>query len=101
MTAGEWSLATAFNTTTAWLTKYADAQKQLYAQSSDAASGWIFWNWKIDADAQSYPILGQHLQWSYKEALAAGIFTADPADLVDQDVCKVRLRSFRLCCVAQ
>lgn len=41
---GEWSLATGFNATDAFLKKWADAQKTMYSASStiySASSGWI------------------------------------------------------------
>jgi len=80
---GEWSLATAFSTTTDFLKKWGDAQKLAYAQGA----GWTFWTWKIDADAMTYPLLGQYVQWSYRDAVNAGIFTEDPADYFNEDVC--------------
>lgn len=36
---GEWSLATAFNTTTCFLKKFGDAQKLVYSKGA----GWVFW----------------------------------------------------------
>jgi len=79
---GEWSLATAFNTTFDFLRKWGDAQKLTYAEGS----GWTFWNWKIIvSDFLPYP---QYLQWSYKDALEAGLFTAKPYEVFDKDVCK-------------
>jgi len=80
---GEWSLATAFNTTTDFLKKWGDAQKLAAAEGA----GWVFWTWKLDQDAKTYPILGQYIQWSYRDAVAAGIFTAEPDDYFDKDVC--------------
>lgn len=80
---GEWSLAVAFNTTNAFLKQYGDAQKLLYS----SGGGWLFWNWKIDQDAQTYPIAGDYLQWTYMDALSAGLFTSNPADVFDEDVC--------------
>jgi aryl-phospho-beta-D-glucosidase BglC (GH1 family) len=80
---GEWSLATAFNTTTDFMRKWADAQKLTAAQGA----GWTFWVWRMNADALTYPILGQYLQWSYSAALSAGIFTADPSAYFDENVC--------------
>ncbi|KAF7975271.1 hypothetical protein HWV62_10156 [Athelia sp. TMB] len=82
---GEWSLATAFNTTNAFLQQWGDAQKLAWA--GPGSVGWVFWNWKLEEDAQTYPIAGAYLQWSYRDALAAGLFTADPAEYFDENVC--------------
>jgi hypothetical protein len=46
-------------------------------------------NWKIDQDAQTYPIAGDYIQWTYMDALSAGLFTANPEDVFDEDVCDV------------
>ncbi|KAF7975255.1 hypothetical protein HWV62_10124 [Athelia sp. TMB] len=88
---GEWSLATAFNTTTVFLKQWGDAQKLAWAGAGGA--GWVFWNWKVEQDAKTNPILGAYLQWSYKDALAAGVFTADPAEYFDPNVCTTFLNS--------
>ncbi|KZP09600.1 glycoside hydrolase family 5 protein [Athelia psychrophila] len=86
---GEWSIATAFNTTDAFLRQWGDAQKLTWSGTGSEAKsvGWVFWNWKVDQDARTYPILGKYLQWSYRDALAAGLFTPDPADYFDENVC--------------
>ncbi|KDQ06470.1 glycoside hydrolase family 5 protein [Botryobasidium botryosum FD-172 SS1] len=82
---GEWSLAVAFNTTNHFLKKWGDAQKLAYG--SNGASGWMFWSWKIAPEAQTYPIPNTAIQWTYKDALAAGLFTQDPNDVFDRHVC--------------
>lgn len=47
---GEWAISTNFTTTSDdFLRQWGDAQKQAYSK----ADGWIFWNWKVDADVQA------------------------------------------------
>ncbi|EJD55088.1 glycoside hydrolase family 5 protein [Auricularia subglabra TFB-10046 SS5] len=74
---GEWSLATGFNASDAFLKKWADAQKTMYA----ASSGWIFWSFKI-GEGQA-----EQKQWDYFEALRRGYFTKSPSAVWDKNVC--------------
>ncbi|KAH9968445.1 glycoside hydrolase superfamily [Lactifluus volemus] len=94
---GEWSLATRFNATDDFLSKWADAQKLTYNQSA----GWLFWNFKIE------PTSSYARQWSYMEGLNRGYLTIDPSQFHDPNVCapyrnisstrvRARLRASRL-----
>jgi len=80
---GEFSLALGFNATNEFLKKYGDAQKYIW----NKGQGWTFWNWKVDKNVQSYPILYQYLQWSYMDSVAEGVMTRDPSKLWDEKVC--------------
>ncbi|KAF8631314.1 hypothetical protein AX15_002460 [Amanita polypyramis BW_CC] len=73
---GEWSLATEFEATDAFLQQWADAQKLVFSKGG----GWIFWNFKATGRSAR--------QWSYLEGLERGFFTRDPAALNDPNVCK-------------
>jgi hypothetical protein len=86
---GEWSFATAFNTTNDFLKKWGDAQKR----AADQGAGWLFWNWKVTPEAQTWPIDGAALQWSYRDALKAGLLTANPGEYFDKNVCAPYLNS--------
>ncbi|KAF8651858.1 hypothetical protein AX16_004632 [Volvariella volvacea WC 439] len=80
---GEWSLATQFSASDAFLRRWADAQKLQY--SKDA--GWIFWNFKIE------PTAGTARQWSYYEGLRRGYLTKDPSQYHDPHVCDAYVRN--------
>ncbi|EUC58895.1 glycoside hydrolase family 5 protein [Rhizoctonia solani AG-3 Rhs1AP] len=76
---GEWSLATNFNQSGDFLSKWADAQKFIYAGQAD---GWIFWNFKLEEGSTNTQY------WSYYRGLEAGHFTKDPSKLTNPDICK-------------
>ncbi|CAE6454224.1 unnamed protein product [Rhizoctonia solani] len=76
---GEWSLATNFNASGEFLSKWADAQKFIYAGQAD---GWIFWNFKLEEGSSNTQY------WSYYKGLEAGHFTKDPSKLANPDICK-------------
>jgi len=77
---GEWSLATQFNATDAFVKVWADAQKLIYGQGA----GWFFWNFKIEKSELegSFP-----RQWSYFEGVALGYLTRDPSQFHNASVC--------------
>lgn len=74
---GEWSLATNFNATDAFLKDWADAQKLAYSESA----GWIFWNFKLE------PATQETREWSYLFGLEQGYLTQDPSQYHDPNVC--------------
>ncbi|KAG9097098.1 hypothetical protein FS749_007077 [Ceratobasidium sp. UAMH 11750] len=75
---GEWSLATNFNASNAFLHDWSDAQRHIYAGQAD---GWIFWSFKIEKGSPYIPA------WSYFDALDAGYFRRDPSQLTNPNVC--------------
>ncbi|KZT58409.1 glycoside hydrolase family 5 protein [Calocera cornea HHB12733] len=75
---GEWSLCTNFDSDNAFLQQWSDSQKLIYGQSA----GWIFWSLKMANDSASSPI-----QWSYLDAVAAGVMTEDPTAFFNPDIC--------------
>ncbi|KZO99801.1 glycoside hydrolase family 5 protein [Calocera viscosa TUFC12733] len=75
---GEWSLCTNFDSNNTFLQQWSDSQKLIYGQSA----GWIFWSLKMANDSTSAPI-----QWSYIDAVAAGVMTEDPAAFFNPDIC--------------
>ncbi|KAJ6561094.1 glycoside hydrolase family 5 protein [Mycena vulgaris] len=77
---GEWGLPVQFNTTDAFLRKWADAQKLAYSQGA----GWIFWNFKIEISALA---ADKAREWSYLEGVRRGYLTKDPSKVHDPDVC--------------
>ncbi|EJT98876.1 glycoside hydrolase family 5 protein [Dacryopinax primogenitus] len=81
---GEWSLAVNFNTTNSFLQQWSDSQKFIYSQSA----GWIFWALKIANDATAPPT-----QWSYIDAVNAGIMNPDPAALFNSSICDPYINS--------
>ncbi|KAF8308760.1 glycoside hydrolase [Clavulina sp. PMI_390] len=80
MAFGEWALSTAFSTTDQFNRDYGDAQKLAYSQGA----GWIFWNFKVDPDAD---VGGDYRQWSYFDAVNNGLLTKKPDDYFDTNVC--------------
>ncbi|KAL8283566.1 hypothetical protein RQP46_005669 [Phenoliferia psychrophenolica] len=78
---GEWSLGTEWNISTdQFLRDFGDAQKRTFSRGA----GWFFWSMKLEPDADS---LGDWRGWSYFDAVAAGLFTADPKALFNESVC--------------
>ena len=98
---GEWAISTAFSSTTdAFLKQWGDAQKLAYSKGG----GWIFWNWKVDPDAQVpeqkmwYVFVASGLHEarvslrilffrSYREAIAGGVLHPRPDQYFDSNVC--------------
>jgi len=76
---GEWAISTAFPTNDTFLKQWGDAQKLAYSRGA----GWMFWNWKVDADAT----VPQQKMWSYRDALAGGVVTQKPDEYFDVNVC--------------
>lgn len=77
---GEWAISTNFTTTTdTFLRQWGDVQKQVYSQGA----GWIFWNWKVDPDAQ----VPEQKMWSYKDAVAGGVMYPTPDGYFEPNVC--------------
>jgi len=83
---GEWSLATQFDASDAFLRIWADAQKLMYGQGA----GWLFWNFKIEKSELegSFP-----RQWSYFEGVDLGYLTRDPAQFHNASVCHPYINS--------
>ncbi|KAM0750814.1 glycoside hydrolase family 5 protein [Meredithblackwellia eburnea MCA 4105] len=78
---GEWSLGTQWaNASSTFLKKFSDAQKLTYGKGS----GWMFWSWRVDSDGDC---IGGCLEWSYKDAVKAGVLTTDPSILFNNSVC--------------
>ncbi|GJE93192.1 glycoside hydrolase family 5 protein [Phanerochaete sordida] len=77
---GEWGLPVQFNTTDAFLTMWADAQKLAYAQGK----GWIFWNFKVEESALAGDLARE---WSYFKGLELGFLTQDPSQVHNASVC--------------
>ncbi|KAG1884236.1 hypothetical protein F4604DRAFT_1952372 [Suillus subluteus] len=78
---GEWALATQFDATDEFLSKWADPQKLAYSKSA----GWIYWNFKTEISNTDGSALAR--QWSYLEGLKLGFLTQNPAALHDPNVC--------------
>lgn len=100
---GEWAISTNTSTTTStFLKNWGDAQKLAYSQGA----GWIFWTWKVDADAQ----VPQQAMWfvirsvfspisvcepdhfprirrSYRDAVQDGLLPTRPDQYFNKDVC--------------
>ncbi|KAJ7272652.1 glycoside hydrolase family 5 protein [Mycena haematopus] len=77
---GEWGLPVQFNTTDAFLTQWADAQKLAYSQGA----GWIFWNFKVEKSTLAGDLARE---WSYLEGVELGFLTKDPSQVHDPNVC--------------
>ncbi|KAJ6485729.1 glycoside hydrolase [Mycena sanguinolenta] len=77
---GEWGLPVQFNTTDAFLTQWADAQKLMYSQGA----GWIFWNFKVEKSELAGDLARE---WSYLEGVELGYLTKDPSKYNDPNVC--------------
>lgn len=77
---GEWSLATQFDPSDEFLTKWADAQKRAYSMGA----GWIFWSFKIE---ESELAGNTSRTWSYFDGIDRGYLTKDPSRLNDNHVC--------------
>ncbi|KAF8129653.1 hypothetical protein K438DRAFT_1789028, partial [Mycena galopus ATCC 62051] len=77
---GEWGLPVQFDTTDAFLTQWADAQKLAYSQGA----GWIFWNFKVEESKQAGNLARE---WSYLKGVELGFLTKDPSQVHDPNVC--------------
>ncbi|KAM5534496.1 hypothetical protein V8D89_011828 [Ganoderma adspersum] len=75
---GEWSLATNFDATDAFLQRWADAQKFAFSKGQ----GWIFWNFKMEESTEPWV-----RQWDYLGAVRLGYMTKDPSQFNDPNVC--------------
>lgn len=78
---GEWSLATQFNASDAFMRIWADAQKLVYGKGA----GWLFWNFKLEESELEDPALPR--QWSYFEGVERGYLTPDPSQFYNISVC--------------
>lgn len=84
---GEFSLATNFNATDDDLRAWGDAQRYVYNQEKF----WTFWTFRLGAKSgKSEPALTQSFinQWSYLEAVEAGIWPKDPSAYYNPSVCQ-------------
>ncbi|KAG6330263.1 hypothetical protein ID866_8826 [Astraeus odoratus] len=75
---GEWSLATQFDASDAFLCQWGDAQKRAYSQGA----GWIYWNFKFEISTLTNGTAWAR-QWSYLEALNLDLLTEDPSSYYD------------------
>jgi aryl-phospho-beta-D-glucosidase BglC (GH1 family) len=81
---GEWSLSVPDNVE--WTDEWnPNTQQDFYRrwfaaqiQAYERSLGWVFWSWKVN--------LGDY-RWSYKDAVAAGVISADLNSVANSQVC--------------
>jgi len=84
MFTGEFWLAAQFQGSDDFYRQFGDAQKLAYSKGA----GWTFWSWKLEANnSVSFDSTKEGVIRNYQQSVAAGLLTADPNALFNDNVC--------------